>query len=210
MKCNNCGYEYREGDAFCPNCGTATNSGNAAGGNSNPNDNNSSYNYNNNNNNYNNGNYNNGGNFNNSGNYNTGYYSNNNSYSGYNSGGYNNAPKAPIVKRDIVITVILSIVTCGIYGIIWFIQLVDDLNVAADRPDDTSGGMVFLLTIITCGVYGLYWSYTAGEKVNYIRRKYGMHTDDYLGLLYLGLDFFKLSLVTYCLIQSELNKVARD
>ena len=61
-----------------------------------------------------------------------------------------------IQERNIVTCIILSIITCGIYGIYWEICLVNDLNVAADTPNDTSGGMVFLLSIITCGIYMLY------------------------------------------------------
>ena len=76
-----------------------------------------------------------------------------------------------IQERNIVTCIILSIITCGIYGIYWEICLVNDLNVAADTPNDTSGGMVFLLSIITCGIYMLYWMYKAGEKVQALRQR---------------------------------------
>lgn len=59
-----------------------------------------------------------------------------------------------IKKRNIVLAVVLSIVTCGLYGIYWFICLNNDAN--ALTPDDsytTSGGMAFLFTLITCGIY---------------------------------------------------------
>ena len=38
-----------------------------------------------------------------------------------------------IQERNIVTCIILSIITCGIYGIYWEICLVNDLNVAADK-----------------------------------------------------------------------------
>ncbi len=31
-------------------------------------------------------------------------------------------------KRDIVVSIILSIVTCGIYGIYWFVVMTDESN----------------------------------------------------------------------------------
>lgn len=113
-----------------------------------------------------------------------------------------------IQERNIVTCIILSIITCGIYGIYWFICIVNDLNVAADTPTDTSGGIVFLLGIITCSIYTLYWMYKAGQKVQIAQQKRGLPSDSNSGILYLLLTFFGLGIVTYCLIQSELNKMA--
>ena len=64
-----------------------------------------------------------------------------------------------IQKRDIAIAIILSIVTCGIYGIIWFVQLTDEVKIAAEDNEFQSGGIAFLLTLVTCGIYGIYWAY---------------------------------------------------
>ena len=120
------------------------------------------------------------------------------------AGGY----RAPIQKRNIALCVILSIVTCGIYGIYWSICMVNDLNTASGQYEDTSGGMVFLLTLVTCGIYYLYWLYKAGEKVNYIKQRNGVYTDSNTGILYLLLGIFGFSIISDCLIQSELNNVA--
>ena len=119
------------------------------------------------------------------------------------TGGY----RANIKKRDIAVAVILSIVTCGIYGLIWFIGIINDLNVAANTPEDKSAGMIILLSIITCGIYGYIWLYRAGEKIDKIRQMNG-EAPQSSSLLYLLLCIFGLSIVVYCLIQSELNKVA--
>ena len=104
-----------------------------------------------------------------------------------------------IQERNIVTCIILSIITCGIYGIYWEICLVNDLNVAADTPNDTSGGMVFYL---------LYWMYKAGEKVQAAQAKRGLPSDANSGILYLVLSLVGFSIVSYCLIQNELNKMA--
>lgn len=120
-------------------------------------------------------------------------------------GGY----RANIKKRDIAITIILSIVTCGIYGLIWFFWIVNDLNVAAQTPEDRTPGMVLLLTIVTCGIYGMIWIYNAGNKVDRIRQFNGEAPSN-SAVLYLVLSIFGLGIVAYCLIQSELNRVAMD
>lgn len=119
-------------------------------------------------------------------------------------GGY----RAPIVNRSIALCIVLSIVTCGIYGIYWMIVMANDLNTASGRLDDTSGGMVFLLTLVTCGIYGWYWLYKAGEKVNAVHQYNGEAPDSSASVLYMLLGIFGLGIVSYALIQSELNKVA--
>ena len=140
---------------------------------------------------------------------NTGANERTNNQTNYNQqnvvGGY----RANIKKRDIAITIILSIVTCGIYGLVWFFYLVNDLNIAAQTPSDKTPGMVLLLSIVTCGIYGLIWIYNAGNKVDRIRQFNGEAPSN-SAVLYLVLCIFGLGIVAYCLIQSELNRVAMD
>ncbi len=51
-----------------------------------------------------------------------------------------------VTKKNIVTSIVLSIITCGIYGIFWFISLTDDVRVVSD---DTrlSGGKAFYLQL---------------------------------------------------------------
>lgn len=119
-------------------------------------------------------------------------------------GGY----RVPIKKRNIALAIVFSVITCGIYGIYWFICLVNDLNAASGNDGDTSGGMVFLLSIITCSIYMWYWMYKAGEKVNAVRQRNGYPTDSSNSIVYLLVSLFGFSIIADCLIQSELNNVA--
>lgn len=116
--------------------------------------------------------------------------------------------RALITKRSIATCILLSIVTCGIYGIIWFINMVNDLNTAARTPSANSGGMVFLLSIITCGIYMFVWLYKAGEQVSAAKRFATGVPGENNGMMYIILCLFGLSIVSYCLIQNELNEVA--
>ncbi len=110
-------------------------------------------------------------------------------------------------KRNIGLCIVLTIITCGIYGIYWFIKLVDELNELAGDNDSQSGGIVFLLSIVTCSIYLLFWMYKAGEKVNKAKAKKGLPVDSNAGILYLLLTFFGLSIVSYALIQNEINNL---
>ena len=111
-----------------------------------------------------------------------------------------------IKQRNIAVCIILSIVTCGIYGLYWFVCLTDDMNTAAEEQG-TTGAVALLLTIVTCNIYGLYWAYKMGEKVDIVKAKNGMQTSN-SGIMYLILNFLGLSIVTWALIQNELNQVA--
>lgn len=111
-----------------------------------------------------------------------------------------------ITKRDIVVAIILTFVTCGIYGIYWFIVMTDDVNSLSDEKM-ASGGTAFLYSILTCGIYALYWNYKIGQKMAEAGKKYNKPINDN-SVLYLVLSIFGLGLVNYCLIQSDLNRFA--
>ena len=70
-----------------------------------------------------------------------------------------------IQKRSIGVSILLSIVTCGIYGYYWLACMANDTNRVSGHNGDTSGGMVVLLSIVTCNIYHIYWMYTAGSKI---------------------------------------------
>jgi len=120
-------------------------------------------------------------------------YGNQNQYGGP-AGGMNQRFPG-IQERNIAIAVILSIVTCGLYGIYWMIKLNDEVN------QTTGGGLVFLFTLITCGIYGWYWMYKMGEKCDQIKGVNGSSE-----ILYLILGIFGLGIVSYCLMQDTINK----
>ena len=111
-----------------------------------------------------------------------------------------------IARRELVTAIILSIVTCGIYGIYWFITISEDVNTLTD-DHTTSGGMAFVLTLITCGIYGYYWVYKLGQRIYTFQKARGEEATDN-SILYVVLQFFGLGIVAYALIQDTLNKYA--
>ena len=56
--------------------------------------------------------------------------------------------------------------TYGIYDLIWFVKMTNEVNTITENENDTSGGMALFLTIITFGLYGFYWAYKMGEKLD--------------------------------------------
>lgn len=118
--------------------------------------------------------------------------------------------KGMIQRRSIAMCIILSLVTCGIYGIYWFVVLTDDANTLL--PDNkglnnTSGGVAFLLSLVTCGIYGLYWAYKQGEKIDEVKTARGIMSSN-SGIIYLLLTIFGFGIIAEALMQNELNSMA--
>ena len=112
-----------------------------------------------------------------------------------------------VQKRDVAIAIILSIVTCGIYGIYWFIVMTNDVKTVSGDDKVASGGLAFLFTLLSCGIYGYYWAYKMGELMKTAQEKNGLEIKDN-AVLYLILQIVGLGIVNYALIQSDLNKIA--
>ena len=113
-----------------------------------------------------------------------------------------------VKERNIVTTIILSIVTCGIYGIIWMIGMTDDAAYL-NEDKEFQGVKAFLFGLITCGIYTIYWNYKMGKTMFEAGNKKGIQISDN-SVLYLILSLLGLGIVNYCLIQSDLNKFATN
>ena len=104
-------------------------------------------------------------------------------------------------KRNIALCVVLSVVTCGIYGIYWMIMVNDEINEASGDYNALSGGLVFLLSLVTCGIYSFYWAYKMGEKVDQIDETSNGNS----AILYLVLSVLGLGIINLCFMQDALN-----
>ena len=112
-----------------------------------------------------------------------------------------------IERRNIAVCIVLTLVTCGIYGIYWIVCLTNDVNTVSGDVNGTSGGMVVLLTIVTCGIYGIYWAYKQGEKLDFTKNNRGIPSSN-SGVLYLILQIFGFVNIAYALMHNEMNKLA--
>ena len=110
-------------------------------------------------------------------------------------------------KRSIPKTIILSIVTCGIYAMYWLVKLTDETHAALGRENTAKGTTALIFTIITCGIYGFYWVYMMGEAITEAKTKRGMHADGNTAFIYVALYFFGLGLISQALLQDSLNDI---
>ncbi len=112
-----------------------------------------------------------------------------------------------IQKVDIAMSIVFYVITCGFYSFYWLVCLTNDSNSVSNDRESANGGLALLYTIITCGIYGIYWNYKMGKKLYEAGKIHNVEIPDN-SVLYLVLAIFGLSIVSYCLIQSDLNKLA--
>ncbi len=108
-------------------------------------------------------------------------------------------------QRNIALCILFSILTCGIYSIYWFVVLTDELNAAAQSHSNTDGGLALLFSIITCGIYTFYWMYKMGKNVEIIHNRHNLPNTN-APIIYVVLSIFGLSIVSFALMQNELNE----
>ena len=78
--------------------------------------------------------------------------------------------------RSIVMYILLTIVTCGIYGYYFIYKLAEDVNEMCKEDGQKTGGLVafILLSFVTCGLYAYYWYYQLGNRLQMNAPKYGI------------------------------------
>lgn len=69
-------------------------------------------------------------------------------------------------KRDVIIVILLSIFTCGIYQIYWFYVNAQSLN--QEEPSDPLMNYIgaLFLGLVTCGIYSIFWMYKFYKKLD--------------------------------------------
>lgn len=102
-------------------------------------------------------------------------------------------------KRSVFVMILLSIITCGIYWIVWNCMFQGELK--EKTGEGFSAGMHFLMLVVTLGIYEIYWQYAAGKRL----AKLGASDR---AVLYLVLSFFGIGLLNPFFMQSQANKLA--
>ncbi|MBE6903168.1 MAG: DUF4234 domain-containing protein [Ruminococcaceae bacterium] len=106
-----------------------------------------------------------------------------------------------IKSRNIVTAIILTVITCGIYGIYWTVCLAREAVSVKDPADSGILEIVLMLFISPVGFFLAEQKFAAGCAAKGIE-----HKDN--SILYLILGFVGLGIVNFCLMQNDLNKIA--
>jgi hypothetical protein len=107
-------------------------------------------------------------------------------------------------RRDLVLSIILTVVTCGIYKLFWMYQLGNDI--AMLRGDDQPKPMTdLLLTLVTCGLWYFVVSYRWAQLLNDVVGQRGGRVDSNFPGLCLVLAIFSYGVVDLALMQNMMN-----
>ena len=79
-------------------------------------------------------------------------------------------------NRSLIMYILLSLVTCGIYGYYFIYSIARDVNIMCRDDGEKTGGLLafILLNFVTCGFYGLYWEYKLGNRLAANGPRYGV------------------------------------
>jgi hypothetical protein len=82
-----------------------------------------------------------------------------------------------IQRRSLLTLILLSIITCGIYGIIFWYNYSDDMNKVCNGDGKLTQNyiIVILLSIVTCGIYPFIWYYGIGNRLQENAPRYGLN-----------------------------------
>ena len=110
-----------------------------------------------------------------------------------------------MTERSALTIFLLSLVTCGIYFIVWNFQTTDELR-QATGDDGLNPGLDIALTLLTCGIWQIYAHYRNAQKVYQLGQRLGIgRSDQSVAVLLLGI--FGLGLVNLFILQGEYNAV---
>ena len=79
--------------------------------------------------------------------------------------------------RSLVMYILLSIVTCGIYSYYFLYSMAQDANVVCANDGKKTAGLVafILLSFVTCGIYAWIWYYNLGNRLYENAPRYGLN-----------------------------------
>jgi len=79
-------------------------------------------------------------------------------------------------NRSLLKYILLSLITCGIYGYYFIYKLAKDVNLMCSGDGEETGGLAvyILLCMITCGLYSWWWMYKLGNRLSVNASKYGL------------------------------------
>lgn len=111
-----------------------------------------------------------------------------------------------VEEKNIPMYIILTLVTCGLFGMYWFVVMANDIKdlKGGDKPN---GIVDLLLGIVTCGIYMWYCYYQYPKHIVDVQKAKGKEEND-VSVIALICGVLGLGIVSLALIQNEVNKFA--
>ncbi len=80
-------------------------------------------------------------------------------------------------NRSLIAYIVLTILTCGIYGYIFLYEVSKDMNTMCNGDGQKTPGLLklILLNIVTCGIYSWFYYYSIGNRLQQNAPRYGLN-----------------------------------
>ncbi len=108
-------------------------------------------------------------------------------------------------KREPVMVLLFTFLTCGIYGFYWVYTTSTEMKNALGRAD-INPTLDVVLGLVTCGLYFIYLFYRYPQDLLQLQDRAALPRND-ITMISILLAIFGLSIVSLFMIQTELNKV---
>ncbi len=107
---------------------------------------------------------------------------------------------------DIAKSIIFSIITLGIYGIIWLYKMARTIK-TINNDKSSSGGEIVCLMLVP--FYMIYWVFTRTKIIKAQADNRNLKISDN-AVLYLVLSLFGLNIISVALMQNDLNMIIKN
>jgi hypothetical protein len=114
---------------------------------------------------------------------------------------------AALTQREPLTVLLLSLFTCGIYGLVWRYQTTEELRQATGDPS-INPALDVALTLLLCGVWGVYCDYRNAKKAFELSQAAGLQRSDQSTIV-LVLDIFGVFVASKFVLQGEYNALAQ-
>jgi len=109
----------------------------------------------------------------------------------------NEAKNKDIIKRNIPLSVVLSVITLGIYAIFWIKSISEDI---AKLEGEKTNSYLETALFFTVPFYCMYWYYTKGRKIAKLA------DDADMSILFSIQGLFCIGVFAFALIQTQIHK----
>jgi hypothetical protein len=107
---------------------------------------------------------------------------------------------------SIAMDIVLSIITCGIYGLFWTARQMKAVNHLLGW-DKFSFVKWLLLSLVTCGIYHIFYEYSMAQSIVEVQEKAGRSMSSSLPVISVLLAIIGLHIVADAIQQDEINKL---
>lgn len=107
-------------------------------------------------------------------------------------------------ERGVLAVILLTVFTCGIYGLVVVYRMGEELNAHRGRQEFNPAADL-LLSLVTCGLWGVYVMYRYSRALQDITIEESLPVVD-VTVPCLLLSIFSLHVVAIAILQNELNR----